>query len=145
MICINGTITVSHTYHSVSKFDYLDYSICMGLFLSSQAPPSPYEYRKCCPGAIGCTECMWLTAPDRCDLPRFIHKDGRMIWYTGMRNRQVVHRGDDQPAVMHADGYCAYYHRGYLHRSNYPAVIASNSEMYWYYRGQHYIPRCVKL
>ena len=66
------------------------------------------------------------------DLPAVIFADGTKWWYqSGVR-----HRDDDQPAVIHASGSKFWYKDGTLHRDDdQPAVIYADGTKEWYKNG----------
>ena len=67
------------------------------------------------------------------DLPAVIHADGTQYWWVGGR----LHRDNDLPAVIHADGSQYWYVNGELHRDNdLPAVIHADGSQKWWVNGR---------
>ena len=67
------------------------------------------------------------------DQPAIIFTDGTKMWY---RNGKK-HRDNDQPAVIELDGTKKWYNNGKKHRDNdQPAVIYSSGSQYWYHQGR---------
>jgi len=60
-------------------------------------------------------------------------ENGEKTW----RNKKdQIHRDNDQPAIIHADGTQTWCKEGQIHRDNdKPAVIFSNGTQYWYKEG----------
>ncbi len=62
-----------------------------------------------------------------------IDRMGTMHWYKKFR----LHRDDDLPAVIYADGTCEWFKNGVLHRAGYaPAVIYADGPQWWYRHGK---------
>jgi hypothetical protein len=71
------------------------------------------------------------------DLPAAIWADGTQHWY---KNGQK-HRDNDLPAEIWDDGTQHWYKNGQLHRDNdLPAVIWADGTQRWYKNGQQYTP-----
>jgi len=71
------------------------------------------------------------------DLPAIIRANGTQLWY----KKGKWHRDNDKPAVIHADGTQEWYKKGQLHRDNdLPAIICANGDQEWYKEGVDYIP-----
>src|SRR5690348_10093719 len=50
-----------------------------------------------------------------------------------------LHRDNDQPAIICADGSKCWYKNGQLHKDNdLPAIISAYGEKWWYKNGQHH-------
>lgn len=66
------------------------------------------------------------------DEPAVIHASGKQEWFRHGKR----HRDGDKPAFIGATGTLAWYKDGRYHRdNNQPAVIKTNGEMYWYQNG----------
>jgi len=63
---------------------------------------------------------------------------GNKTW----RNKESqIHRDNDKPAIIYADGTQHWYKEGKHHRDNdKPAIIYSDGSQYWYKEGVEYIP-----
>ncbi len=67
-----------------------------------------------------------------------IDEFGTKYWY---KNGEL-HRDNDKPAVIWADGSLTWYKNGKLHRDNdKPAIIYANGSEYWYTDGLRYTPK----
>ena len=66
------------------------------------------------------------------DQPAVIKANGSKYWYQDGKK----HRDEDQPAVIKADGAKFWYKDGNLHRDNdLPAVIYADGDKWWYTDG----------
>jgi hypothetical protein len=66
------------------------------------------------------------------DLPAVIYADGSQIWYQNGK----LHRDNDLPAVIWANGTQYWYKNDELHRDNdLPAIVFANGTQYWYQHG----------
>ena len=66
----------------------------------------------------------------------YYDKRGGMFWYKNGK----LHGNNDQPAIVLANGYKAWYHKGRLHRDDQPAVMYSNGEKDWFNNDEVYFP-----
>ena len=67
------------------------------------------------------------------DLPAYIGADGRQEWWVGGR----LHRDNDLPAYIGADGLQAWRVNGVRHRDNdLPAVIWADGSQEWWVNGR---------
>jgi hypothetical protein len=61
-------------------------------------------------------------------------KNRYKYWY----RERLLHRDNDQPAVIHSTGEQFWYQNGFLHRDNGPAAIYENGiVLEWYRYGQY--------
>ena len=69
------------------------------------------------------------------DEPAVIYANGTQMWYRDGK----LHREDDSPAIIHADGTQMWYRNGELHREDdRPAVINAKGTWSWYRSGKRY-------
>ena len=69
------------------------------------------------------------------DLPAIIYANGEKVWY---QNDQI-HRDNDLPAVIYVDGSQFWCQNGQLHRDNdLPAIIHIDGRQSWYKNGLRY-------
>ena len=69
------------------------------------------------------------------DLPAIIYADGSKFWY---KNGQL-HREGDLPAEIYANGSKYWYKNGQFHRDgDEPAIIYVDGSKYWYKNGQYH-------
>ena len=62
-----------------------------------------------------------------------IYANGTQKFYN---EKGQIHRDNDLPAIIRADGYKAWYQNGKLHRDNdKPAVIGAAGYQHWYQNG----------
>jgi len=67
-----------------------------------------------------------------------VDENGTKRWYN--KNRQL-HRDDDKPSVIYADGRKEWWKNGQLHRDgDKPAIIFANGEEEYYNNGVQYEP-----
>ncbi len=83
-----------------------------------------------------CTEYLFCDQLHRDnDQPATIYANGMRKWYWLGK----LHRDNDQPAVIYTDGMRKWYWRGNLHRDNdLPAVIHNDGSQQWYQHGKIY-------
>jgi len=67
------------------------------------------------------------------DLPAVVHANGMREWYRDGKR----HRDGDEPAVVHASGARFWYKEGELHRDgDEPAIVYSTGSRLWYREGK---------
>jgi hypothetical protein len=67
------------------------------------------------------------------DLPAFIGANGNLHWYQYGK----LHRDNDRPAKVNKNGSMSWYQHNELHRDgDEPAVVEANGSLQWYQRGQ---------
>ncbi len=57
-----------------------------------------------------------------------IEKDGTRVW----RKNGMLHRDDDEPAIIHPDGSMEWWYEDSLHRIGKPAYIDADGTQMWY-------------
>lgn len=73
------------------------------------------------------------------DKPAIIHANGDQEWYVDGK----LHRDNDLPAIMTVKGTQQWYQHGKLHRDNdKPAIVGSNGQLWWYQHGLLHRDNC---
>ena len=71
------------------------------------------------------------------DKPAAIYANGYKAWYKNNK----LHRDNDKPAAIHSDGTKEWWVNGKRHRDNdQPAVIYASGARSWYKHGEYYYP-----